>query len=54
MEKKRPIPFYDFHDAENPVSFTDMTGLIPAAVEDEDEADAYEALYPSHRQKPIR
>ena len=53
MDGIHPIPFYDFYDVEQPVSATDMTGLIPAAVEDDDEADAYESLYPNHRQTPI-
>lgn len=51
MEKSHPIPFYDI---EKPVSCTDQTGLIPTAVEDDEQADSYEELYPIHRQKPIR
>ena len=54
MDRKHPVPISDYYNLERPVSNTDMTGLIPAAVEDEEEADAYEALYPVHRQKPIR
>lgn len=50
MEKEHQIPFFD---VEKPVSMTDATGLIPAALEDDDQADAYEELYPIHRQKPI-
>ena len=46
-------PYEDFLDPERPVSFTDMTGLIPAAVDNDAQADAYEHLYPNHRQKPI-
>ncbi|MBQ2957838.1 MAG: hypothetical protein IJE08_15435 [Clostridia bacterium] len=54
MDRKYPVPISDYYNLERPVSNTDMTGLIPAAVEDEEEADAYEELYPVHRQKPIR
>jgi len=50
MEKIHLIPFYDI---EKPVSTTDQTGLIPAAIEDDEQADSYEELYPIHRQKPI-
>lgn len=50
MEKQHLIPFYDI---EKPVSMTDATGLIPAAIGDDDQADAYEELYPMHRQKPV-
>ena len=50
MEKEHLIPFYDI---EKPVSMTDATGLIPTAIEDDDQADAYEELYPIHRQKPV-
>lgn len=50
MEQNHPIPFYDI---EKTVSMTDATGLIPAAIEDDDQADAYEELYPIHRQKPV-
>ena len=34
-------------------SATDMTGLIPAGLQSEDEALSYESLYPVVRQKPI-
>ena len=54
MDGVHPIPFYDAYDIEKAVSTTDQTGLIPAALEDEDQADAYEELYPIHRQKPVR
>lgn len=50
MEKEIKLPFYDI---EKPVSTMDATGLIPAAIEDEEQADAYEELYPIHRQKPV-
>ncbi len=46
-------PYEDFLDSEPPVSFTEMTGLILAAVDNDAQADAYEHLYPNHRQKPI-
>ena len=50
MEKQRPLPCYDI---EKTVSTTEMTGLIPAGLADEDQAESYEALYPIHKQKPI-
>lgn len=50
MEKKHLIPYYDI---EKTVSTTEATGLIPSAVEDDDQADSYEELYPIHRQKPV-
>ena len=43
-------PFYDINKI---ASTTDMTGLEPAPVLDDAEADSYEELYPMHRQKPI-
>lgn len=49
----RPIWMSDPYDVEKAVSGTDQTGLIPVVPEDEDEAEAYEALYPIHRQKPL-
>ncbi len=50
MEKRRETSFYD---VEKLVSGTDQTGLIPAAIEDEAQAEAYEELYPIHRQQPV-
>ena len=37
---------------ENIASGTECTGLIPAAVENEEEAKAYEELYKIHKPKP--
>ena len=55
MEQKHPIPFYDiYYDIERTVSSaTELTGLVPAAIEDEEQADSYEELYPIHRQKSV-
>lgn len=41
------------YDADTIASITECTGLIPAAVTDDEKAEAYEELYPIHRQKPI-
>ncbi len=38
-------------EAENAVSATEQTGLIPALPEDEEEEAAYRALYPIPRQR---
>lgn len=48
MEKQRPLPCYDI---EKTASVTEMTGLIPFALEYDHQAESYEALYPVHRQK---
>ena len=48
MVKQRPLPCYDI---EKTASVTEMTGLIPFALEHEYQAEAYEALYPVHRQQ---
>ena len=54
MEKHHSVPFFDHEENDRLASSTDQTGLIPAAVEDEGEAEAYEELYPAiHRQKPV-
>ncbi len=45
-EKDQPI-----RDVQDLASATECTGLIPAAVEDESEADQYARLYAIHRQK---
>jgi len=48
MEKQRPLPCYDI---EKTASVTEMTGLIPFALEYDHQAESYEALYPLHRQQ---
>jgi len=48
MARQRPLPCYDI---EKTASATEMTGLIPFALEHEYQAEAYEALYPLHRQQ---
>ncbi len=48
--KKRDEPYYDI---ENVASITECTGLIPSALKDEEEADAYRDLYSIHRQVPV-
>lgn len=48
MAKKRPLPCYDI---EKTASVTEMTGLIPFALEHDYQAESYEALYPIHRQQ---
>ena len=48
MNKQRPLPCYDI---EKTASVTEMTGLIPFAIEHEHQAESYEALYPLHRQQ---
>lgn len=48
MAQKRPLPCYDI---EKTASVTEMTGLIPFALENDDQAESYEALYPIHRQQ---
>ncbi len=47
--KKQDEPFYDL---ENVASITECTGLIPSALKDEEEADAYGDLYSIHKQIP--
>lgn len=47
--KKREEPRYD---AETVASNMECTGLIPAAITDDEKADAYADLYPIHRQVP--
>lgn len=47
--KKWEEPSYDL---EKVASTTECTGLIPSAVKDEEEAEAYGELYPIHRQIP--
>ena len=48
MNRQRPLPCYDI---EKSASVTEMTGLIPSALEYEYQAESYEALYPIHRQQ---
>lgn len=47
--KKQEEPRYDL---ENVASITECTGLIPSALMDEEEADAYRDLYSIHKQVP--
>lgn len=48
------IPNPPIFDIENVASTTECTGLIPAAIETEDEAVTYARLYAIHLQKPKR
>lgn len=48
-ESKKPDPFYD---RQTTTSAMECTGLIPAGLEDENEAEAYGDLYSIHRQSP--
>lgn len=53
MKKKLNIDTESsFYDINNMASMSECTGLIPSAVEDESEADAYGELYSIHEQKP--
>lgn len=47
--KNRVEPSYDL---EKVASTTECTGLIPSALKDEEEADAYGDLYSIHKQIP--
>ena len=40
------------YDLDKVASITECTGLIPSALQDEEEADAYGDLYSIHRQIP--
>ena len=53
--EERPTrhPEGSFYDVEKLASVSEMTGLEPAAVDDEASAEAYEELWPMHRQKPV-
>lgn len=54
---KKGHEFYkddSFPELNNVASMTDCTGLIPAPVEDESEAKAYQKLQPITKQKPHR
>lgn len=46
---KKRDPFYDLQTT---TSATECTGLIPAGLEDEAEAESYSELYSIHRQSP--
>ena len=41
-------------DVEDLASATECTGLTPAAVQTDGEAESYARLYAIHRQKPVR
>ena len=47
IPKMNPI-----EEAEDLASFTECTGLTPAAVQTEEEGEAYAELYAIHTQKP--
>lgn len=51
-QKKLPNP--PVFDIENVAASTDCTGLIPAAVDSEDEAEIYADLLGIHEQKPTQ
>ena len=42
---------YPIEETEDLASFTECTGLVPAAVQTEDEGEAYAELYAIHNQK---
>ncbi len=42
-----------FYDTEKVASTTECTGLSPAAVLSDEEAESYAELYAVHRQKPV-
>ena len=46
MRKPNPIP-----DGQDVASASELTGLIPAMPEDDDQAESYESLYPIHEQR---
>jgi hypothetical protein len=55
MEPKKtnaPIPTTPIREIEELASFTECTGLIPAGVPTEDEAEDYARLYGVHPIKP--
>ena len=41
-----------FYSSEKVASVSECTGLIPSAVQNEDEAEAYSELYALHEQPP--
>ena len=51
MKKQEKVPF-PIEEAEDLASFTECTGLVPAAVQTEEEGEAYAELYAIHHQKP--
>lgn len=42
---------YPIEETEDLASFTECTGLVPAAVQTEDEGETYAELYAIHNQK---
>lgn len=48
-----PIENPPIEDVEDLASATECTGLTPAAVRTEGEAESYSRLYAIHRQKPV-
>ena len=48
-----PAPQSSFYDVQKLASASELTGLIPAAVSDAAEAEAYEALWPLPAQRPV-
>lgn len=42
-----------FYDISNMASMSECTGLIPAAVENEEESAAYGELYAIHKPEPV-
>ena len=49
----KPAPQGSFYDVQKLASASELTGLIPAAVSDAAEAEAYEALWPLPAQRPV-
>lgn len=49
---KEKTPMMPIADAEDLASATECTGLTPAAVQSEEEGEAYAELYAIHQQKP--
>ena len=49
----RAAPQGSFYDVQKLASASELTGLIPAAVSDAAEAEAYEALWPLPAQRPV-
>lgn len=49
--KKQPPVNPPIPDIEDVAAFTECTGLIPSALETEDEGENYARLYGIHRQK---
>lgn len=51
---QNPEQLDPFYDTEKVASTTECTGLSPAAVLSEEEAESYAELYAVHRQKPVK